>query len=119
MQESTTASKSKIIHNRLNVCLRQILTLAFLFAVCCLLVCLVGAITFVCGILGTVFGGYLLDYRKAGKGLSSVVSSLELCTVFVGASMVSAAASVVLTIVRIKPVYICVKVSQRCSLFTD
>ena len=50
----------------------------------------IGIITFFCGILGTGFGGWALDYWKKGKSSrkeQAVLASLEICVVFTSVSI--------------------------------
>ena len=50
----------------------------------------IGVITFFCGILGTGFGGWALDYwkKKSSRREQAVLASLEICVVFTSVSIV-------------------------------
>lgn len=55
---------------------------------------MIGAITFCCGLGGTFFGGWCLDYRGGSKGIFAVISALEICCVFTTISIGFALAAV-------------------------
>ena len=59
----------------------------------------IGVITFFCGILGTGFGGWSLDWWQAGrsKRAQAVLASLELCVLFTSVSIGFGTLSIVVT----------------------
>jgi len=38
----------------------------------------IGVVTFACGLVGTAFGGWLQDYKGAGRSMKSVVVGLQI-----------------------------------------
>jgi len=58
---------------------------------------IIGVITFLCGLGGTFFGGWCLDYRGSGKGIFAVTRALELCVAFVSVSIIFALGAVLTT----------------------